>query len=297
MGLLVLALVALGSAQNQTKETSPVTTPAPAPPAPPPPPAAPTCPEGTLEGCRCDVQCCTPGTLQLGDNPDSLDTSFCTDKPFQEEYKMRIYDRVPVQINLRSYCTDEILFSAYTSPKVDQFQLVEFGCTYRASDCKRIADPIRQEECDKQFDVYTKELNCTGKDSFFEQFVKERICNRENQKKTREWFYNEGHDAYGVDVPATIGACNCNFSSAIMQATGKMVKGTRFAEDDVKKLTTGVPDGFIKDGMSTFYIELVLGGRSTAERGADKVCLGYTCMNCLWRERRRSCLCLCLFAG
>ena len=187
---------------------------------------------------------------------------------------MRIFEKVPVQINLRDYCTDEILFTSYAAPKVDKFTLVEFPCSYRASNCEYINDAVEQEQCKAGFDVYTKELNCTGKDSFFEKFVNRRICNKANfgSSRSREYFWQDGTE--GVPgMPAEVGACNCNFSAAIQRASGKVVKGKTFLANDIMNITTGVPDGFVKEGMSTFYVEVVVGGRSTAERGSDKECV------------------------
>ena len=239
-----------------------------------------SCPEGTLQGCQCETQCCRPGTLQFGDSPDTDKPSFCTDKPFQEQYKMRILEKVPVQINLRDYCTDKILFSSYTAPKVDKFSLVEFPCTYRASDCTLITDTIGQEECMAGFDVYTKELNCTGSTSFYEKFVSSRICSQDIERKSKDaLFYDPGHEMFGsgafgaAGVPATIGACNCNYTAAIRATTGKVIRGKSYTDKDLQTLSVGVPNGFIKEGMSTFYVEIVIGGRSTAERGSDKECI------------------------
>ena len=268
-------LVALGAwapaVHGQADSTSaPAATPAPAPPSPPP---APACPAGTPPSCDCLLQCCTPGSLQLGDSI-SGPGSFCTHKPFEQEYKMRIFERVPVQINLRDYCTDEVLWTSYNAPKVDKFTLVEFPCSYRAGNCDYIQDAVDQEQCKAGFDVYTKELNCTGKDSFFEKFVNGRICNKANfgRSRSREYFWEDGTEGVPGN-PAEVGVCNCNFSAAIQRASGKVVLSKTFMSKDIENLTVGVPDGFIKEGMSTFYVEVVVGGRSTAERGSDKDCM------------------------
>ena len=272
-------VVALGAwaptvcGQTVSTTIAPAATPAPAPPAPSPEPA---CPPGTPPGCNCLLQCCTPGSLQLGDTSDGPG-SFCTNKPFQDDYQMRIFERVPVQINLRDYCTDEILWTSYNAPKVDRFTLVEFPCSYRAGNCDYITDPVDQEQCKAGFDVYTKELNCTGEDSFFQKFVNGRICNKANfgrfgKNGNSEYFWEDGTEGVPGN-PAEVGICNCNFSAAIQRASGKVVLSKIFAKKDIQNLTVGVPDGFIKEGMSTFYVEVVVGGRSTAERGSDTECM------------------------
>ena len=271
--LMVLALVAPAAAVRRQEAAA-----TPAPPAPPvPPPQPPSCPEGTPENCNCLLECCRPGTPQLGDDPNGS-PSFCTDKPFQTDYKMRIYEKVPVQINLRDYCTDEILYTSYAAPRVDKFSLVEFPCTYRPSDCTLIADPVGKEECESGFKVYTKQLNCSGPDSFFEKFVNSRICSKEAAGNSDgALFWDPGHEAFGKSMgagePREVGACFCNYTAAILEKTGKLVKGKVYSQTDLAGLTVGVPNGFIKEGMSTFYIEVVVGGRSTAERGADKECM------------------------
>ena len=268
----LLVIVLASSAQGQGNNTAPTVL---------------TCPDGTPAGCNCLLECCAPGQLQFGDNPD-LRPSFCTDKPFQQDYKMRIYQKVPVQINLRDYCTDEILFTSYSAPKVDKFSMVEFPCTYRASDCSQIPDPIAQEECQAGFDVYTKQLNCSSDAGFFKTFVDTRICKdctkmattKEQQacrvqQKELGLLFTPGRESYGTGaaMPAIVGACNCNYSSAIKANTGKTVKGTLYSDAELANLTVGVPNGFIKEGMSSFYVEVVIGGRSTAERGADTECM------------------------
>ena len=272
VALMVLAL-ALPSAGQETTAPAPDATPAP-PAAPAGPPSA--CPVGTPETCNCLLECCRPGATQLGDGSDEEATvSFCTNKPFQTDYKMRMFEKVPVQINLRDYCTDEILFTSYIAPRVDRFTLVEFPCTYRASDCSMIADAVQQQECEKGFDVYTKQLNCTGNTSFFKQVIESRICNEQNvQKKALKgaYFWEPGLEGTPA-MPATVGVCNCNFTAAIKRSIGKTVKGKVYTDNDLRNVTVGVPNGFIKDGMSTFYIEVVIGGRSTAERGSDKECM------------------------
>lgn len=274
VALIVLALASPSSGQ-ETSLPAPIATPAPqAPPASAEPPSA--CPVGTPDTCNCLLECCRPGAKQLGDGSDEESTvSFCTNKPFQTDYKMRMFEKVPVQINLRDYCTDEILFTSFIAPRVDRFTLVEFPCTYRASDCSLIEDAVQQQECEKGFDVYTKQLNCTGNTSFFKRVIESRICSEENvQKKALKgaYFWEPGLEGTPA-MPATVGACNCNFTAAIKKSIGKTVKGKIYTDNDLRNVTIGVPNGFIKDGMSTFYIEVVIGGRSTAERGSDKECM------------------------
>jgi len=271
--LLIFAFASLASAVR--RQDAAASTPAPV--APPAPPIS--CPPGTPDNCNCLLECCKPGSMQLGDDPNG-NPSFCTDKPFQTDYMMRVFEKVPVQINLRDYCTDEILYTSYAAPKVDRFTLVEFQCTYRASDCSLIEDPVGQEECVAGFDVYTKQLNCSGPDSFFEKFVNSRICTEKNAKQSNgKWFWDPGHEALGSSsiggggLPATVGSCFCNYTEAIQKKMGKKVYGKIYSETDINNLTVGVPNGFIKDGMSTFYVEVVVGGRSTVERGADKDCM------------------------
>ena len=268
--LLLVVLLRIAAAQNATNAT----TSAPATPPPGAPPSPVKCPQGSQDDCDCTVQCCPPGEAQLGDAAEDNGGggSFCTDKPFPESYSMRVRDRVPVQINLRDYCTDKILFSSYSAPRVDEFSLVEFPCTYSASDCNMITVPEERKMCEDGFKVYTEKLNCTGQNSFFEKFVNSRICNKANARNSREWFYSDG-DPKREGQPETVGACRCNFTEPIRKKFNHESYGQAFYQKKhVEKLTEGVPDYFIKEGMSTFYVEVMIAGRSTAERGSDTEC-------------------------
>ena len=265
-----------------------------------------TCPPEIIaenENCNCAVECCRPGKPQYGDDIEGT-PSFCTDKPFQTSYKVRVNDRVPVQINLRDYCTDQILFSSYIAAQVDKFSMVEFPCTYAAAQCDKFPekDVIARQECEQGFDMYTKVLNCSANSGFFKSFVYTHTCRDcsklesikdkaacQRNMTANGLVWEEGHEPIGKqgEMPAIIGACNCNYTQAILEKASKaklakdrkiytlprqLLLAKEYDIRDLQNLSVGVPDGFMKEGMSTFYIEVVFGGRSTAERGSDTEC-------------------------
>eukprot|EP00286_Rhodomonas_abbreviata_P019914 CAMPEP_0181314494 /NCGR_PEP_ID=MMETSP1101-20121128/14850_1 /TAXON_ID=46948 /ORGANISM="Rhodomonas abbreviata, Strain Caron Lab Isolate" /LENGTH=434 /DNA_ID=CAMNT_0023421595 /DNA_START=220 /DNA_END=1524 /DNA_ORIENTATION=- len=199
------------------------------------------------------LTCCTPGTLQDGDPPKAEKGSFCTNKPFEEEYLIRIGKRVPMQLNLVDYCTDEPFYTSYFAPEVDKFSLVNFPCTYQPVPCAQMPEAQR-EKCEEGKKVW-EEIGCSSNEdgsSFFKQFVEPRICNEVNfpEKNNRgyTWIPPDEGDPF---TPPSQAKCNCNWD-LMKNKTGQ------------DTITTGVPDGFIKEGMSTFYVQVVIGGRSTS---------------------------------
>jgi hypothetical protein len=61
--------------------------------------------------CNKTVECCSPGKAQDGDAPgvSDPDGSFCTHKPFEEDFTMKIGLKIPMEIQLVDYCTDQVL--------------------------------------------------------------------------------------------------------------------------------------------------------------------------------------------
>ena len=58
--------------------------------------------------CNRTMECCRPGSSQDGDVPDTKEGSFCTDKPFEQAYTMKIGQKIPMELQLVDYCTDKV---------------------------------------------------------------------------------------------------------------------------------------------------------------------------------------------
>ncbi len=82
------------------------------------------------------------------------------------------------------------------------------------------------------------------------------------------WNWNAGKRALYNDNkvvdPEEIGYCSCNRTT---------LRNIQNVTDD-SNLTIGVPDEFVKDGMATFYVQLVIGGRKTSDPEEGCACKG-----------------------
>jgi len=188
-------------------------------------------------------------------------------KPFEADYKLRIGKKAPMQLNLVDYCTDEILYSSYFAPEIDKFSLVNFPCTYSPLPCSQQPES-RQEECLAGKAVWD-EVGCTDDGtSFYHRVVQNRVCNPENypDKNERGYMYYPP-DEGDIDTPPSKGGCNCNWEMMRQKAVNRTGSSTA-------TYTTGVPDGFIREGMGTFYVEVVVGGRKTSENIENCRCEG-----------------------
>jgi hypothetical protein len=223
----------------------------------------------TWADCTKELQCCAPGSLQYGDPPEFEDAgggSFCTHKPFEDGYVMNIGQKVPIQVNLVDYCTDKILYSTFFAVEMDKFSLVNIPCTYQPVACSLL--PTEQvAACQAGQKIWTDVFGCsktntstasTQNKTFYQQEIGGRICSAENYceysaktgdnaekgcTKRSDLLWNR---APVLDVGSphekSVPYCSCNWKHLEDRANGTNV-------------TTGVPDGFIKDGTSTFYVQ------------------------------------------
>jgi len=58
--------------------------------------------------CNRTMECCQPGSSQDGDDPNTAEGSFCTHKPFEQDYTMKIGQKIPMELQLVDYCTDKV---------------------------------------------------------------------------------------------------------------------------------------------------------------------------------------------
>lgn len=193
-------------------------------------------------------ECCKPGSLQYNDTDVP---SFCTDKPFESGYTMKIDEKVPVQINLVDYCTDQIIFSSFVAPQVDRFSVANFPCSFQPASCSEVPT-ADQASCQAGEKVWTDTLGCTSLD--VQKLLNSRICNSTNYPgKTGDYVWVDASPGDRVILP-TVGYCNCNWKKRFSELNGT----------GLTNVTKGVPNGYIKEGMSTFYVQVMIGGRSTS---------------------------------
>ncbi|EKX40401.1 hypothetical protein GUITHDRAFT_164658 [Guillardia theta CCMP2712] len=193
-------------------------------------------------------ECCKPGSLQYNDTDVP---SFCTDKPFESGYTMKIDEKVPVQINLVDYCTDQIIFSSFVAPQVDRFSVANFPCSFQPASCSEVPT-ADQASCQAGEKVWTDTLGCTSLD--VQKLLNSRICNSTNYPgKTGDYVWVDANPGDRVILP-TVGYCNCNWKKRFSELNGT----------GLTNVTKGVPNGYIKEGMSTFYVQVMIGGRSTS---------------------------------
>ena len=233
---------------------------------------------GAKGQCIPSIQCCAPGSLQYGDPSDADSGSFCTHKPFEDGYVMNIGTKVPIQVNLVDYCTDTIMFSTFFAVEMDKFSLIDVPCTYQPVACNLLpSDQIAACHAGQQ--VWTNVFGCpstnsTSKNStFYQQEIGSRVCSSANYcsysaktsnnvekgctgKRTDLLWYDPPVLDVGSPYQPSVGYCGCNWKQLQSQLNGSNV-------------TTGVPDGFIKDGMSTFYVQVTkFQARSQTSRAA-----------------------------
>lgn len=170
---------------------------------------------------------------------------------------MNIGTKVPVQLNFVDYCTDEVMYTSYFVVEVDKFSVVNIPCTYNPTPCNELPETM-QANCAEFQQLWTDpsgSYRCALKGGFYDRIIAPKICNASNfgvrVANTTEYIYKEGKHPISI-MPATTGSCRCNRTTAAARtAAGQNI--------------TGVPDDFIKDGMSTFYTQLVIGGRKTSD--------------------------------
>jgi hypothetical protein len=224
---------------------------------------------GTLIGAaaQCDqtIQCCAPGSLQLGDPPDAESGSFCTHKPFEDGYVMNIGTKVPLQINLVDYCTNSIMYSTFFAVEMDKFSLVNIPCAYQPVACN-LLPPEQQKACQDGQKVWTSVFGCPDLSNssslnrtFYQREIGSRVCSSANYctyskgdnvekgcTKRTDLLWNPPPKLdVGSPHEKSIGYCTCNWKQLQL----------RINATNISAVTTGVPDGFIKDGMSTFYVQ------------------------------------------
>ena len=219
---------------------------------------------GAAAQCDQTLQCCAPGSLQLGDPADADSGSFCTHKPFEDGYVLNIGKKVPLQVNLVDYCTNAIMYSTFFAVEMDKFSLVNVPCTYQPVACNLL--PTEQiAACQAGQKVWTNIFGCPDTSnstaqnkSFYQQEIGSRICSSANYcryssktsdnvekgctKRTDLLWYDPPVLDIGSPYQSSVGYCGCNWKQLQQRL-------------NVTNVTTGVPDGFIKDGMSTFYVQ------------------------------------------
>lgn len=217
---------------------------------------------------QCDktTQCCAPGSLQYGDPLEAESGSFCTHKPFEDGYVMNIGTKVPLQVNLVDYCTDTIMYSTFFAVEMDKFSLVNIPCAYQPVACNLLpTDQIAA--CRAGQSVWTKIFGCpdtgnsttgTQNQTFYQREIGSRVCSPTNycrysvktddnvekgctKRRDLLWYDPPVLDVGSPHKPS-VGYCGCNW-----KLKQSLLNGTN--------VTTGVPDGFIKAGMSTFYVQ------------------------------------------
>mmetsp|Transcript_13481 Transcript_13481/g.32985 ORF Transcript_13481/g.32985 Transcript_13481/m.32985 type:complete len:459 (+) Transcript_13481:36-1412(+) len=224
-----------------------------------------------LAAAQCDptIECCTPGTPQLGDDP-RLDTgSFCTDKPFESSYLINIGTKVPMLLNFVDYCTDEIIYTSRFVVEVDRFSVVNIPCTYDPAPCSTLPEE-QKATCNASRAIWTDpngQFGCSGNnDGFWDRVMLPRICNAENFGRfanTTDYIWRDGRPSIS-SMPEQGGFCRCN------RTTLAAKQGVTNGATNL----TGVPDGFIKAGMSTFYTQVVIGARKTSDPENTCQCSG-----------------------
>lgn len=218
-----------------------------------------------------ETQCCAPGSPQLGEDPfmEFGFGSFCTNKPFQDSYTINKGAVVPVQLNFKDYCSDEIIFSSYFTVTVDEFSVVSVPCTHAVPDCSTL-EVSKQTACAQGKNIWSDpsgSYRCSNP-SFYEKELSKRVCNSANYGRTivgrystpksSEYTYNPPTQSFAQD-PMN-GYCTCNMTTVNNRNNQT---GSSFI---------GPPTKFIKDGMSTFYVEVMIGGRKTSDPSPDCFC-------------------------
>ncbi|KAJ1493486.1 hypothetical protein T484DRAFT_1768628 [Baffinella frigidus] len=186
---------------------------------------------------------------------------------------MKIGQKIPMELQLVDYCTDEVVFTSYIAPRMDRFSLINVPCTYQPAPCEDFpAD--EQEEC--KINKADWLLLCSETEGFWSKYVSKHVCSKENYLAGNliqpdggkmRWIPPEEALAEGA-IPATVGGCDCDYSIA--------TNGSSLAN-----LTAGVPASFIKVGMSIFYVQMVVGGRKTYARD-DPDCQKSLCFPVHW---------------
>mmetsp|Transcript_10462 Transcript_10462/g.16366 ORF Transcript_10462/g.16366 Transcript_10462/m.16366 type:complete len:351 (-) Transcript_10462:84-1136(-) len=142
-----------------------------------------------------------------------------------------------------------------TIAQVDTFTLVNFPCTYKPAPCTEVL-PEDEAACQAGKEIWSQ-LGCAESGGFYDNFIAPRICNEVNYPNGNDKGYIhyafEPGEGDGSVVHDKVGGCNCDFE--------KQKNSANFTG-----AYTGVPDYYIKDGMSTFYIRVVIGGRTTSAR-------------------------------
>jgi len=178
---------------------------------------------------------------------------------------------------------------------MDKFSLVDVPCAYQPVDCSKVPDD-QVSNCKSGQDIWKKTFGCPAFNStsssstknFYQQQIGNRICSADNYCKLNPATGDpypgctKNTDLAWNDPPTilptsglypSVGYCNCNWKKMRANNNGTNV-------------TTGVMDGFIKDGMSTFYVQVMIGGRKTSDDSRDSscACTGPT-------DRSAACLC------
>jgi hypothetical protein len=117
-------------------------------------------------------------------------------------------------------------------------------------------------------------FRCNKTADFYTNSMAQRVCSASNfdKKKGKNtnqtvWNWNAGKRAVTNDnkVVEEVGYCTCN------RTTLRTIQNVTAESGN---LTLGVPDGFVKDGMATFYVQLVIGGRKTSDPEEGCACKG-----------------------
>jgi hypothetical protein len=178
---------------------------------------------------------------------------------------MNIGNMVPLQVNLVDYCTDNILFSTYFAVEMDKFTMVNIPCAYQPIACN-LLPPEEYSACLEGQQVWSEVFGCpkvsnstSSNNNFYQREIGSRICSSANYCEVfprSETGYpancSKRTDLLWTDRPKidptsplmeSVGFCSCNWKQAQQRANGTNV-------------TKGVMDGFIKEGMSTFYVQV-----------------------------------------
>jgi hypothetical protein len=185
------------------------------------------------------------------------------------QYLINIGNKVPVQLNFVDYCTDEIIFTTYFTVIVDDFSVINVPCTFSPARCSLLPQD-KQQACQEGFARYTNPngaFRCGNSSDFYSKSMVGRVCNAANYDKRRAknanqtlWNWVPGEDKVELnqnsgELVEEVGYCTCNRTDV----------RARLNLTADRNLTMTVPDGFVKVGMATYYVQLVIGGRKTSD--------------------------------
>ena len=140
-----------------------------------------------------------------------------------------------------------MIYTAYAAPRMDYFTAITVPCTYQPAPCSDF--PVdEQEKCKEHKKLFDQK--CSETSGFWSKYASKHICSQENynagnlvQPDGGRMRWTPSETFSGDSADDLVGGCNCDYS---VQTRNGTVAATK-----------GVPDNFIKEGMSTFYVQVL----------------------------------------